>query len=256
MEGFAADENAVPYLVNPTQCTGAPLEADLVGLESWEGETALSQHASVGPFTGCESLRFAPTISVAPEQTQATTPTGYEVDLRVPQTEGAEGLATPDLKDAVVKMPGGCRALAVGGDRSRILQRSRRSGSAYRTAGGMPNGRPSWGRSRSITPALTGELKGRCIWAARRRASSPAPPFTVYLTFEGHGVRVEDPRHGHARPCDRPGHDDLRRKPRAAVQRTETPPERRLARDARQPERLRLLQRRSRFHAVERAVHA
>ena len=145
--GIRVNENTTPYLVNPTQCTASPLQADLVGLESWESERLPTELARVGPFTGCESLKFAPTISVAPEVTQATTPTGYEVDLNVPQTEGAEGLATADLRDAVVQDARGRRALALGGDRAGIVQRS--AGRArHRTASGMPQRLQSSARSR------------------------------------------------------------------------------------------------------------
>ena len=66
--GVPANENPVPYLVNPTQCTGEPLEAELVNVESWEGETAPTVNANIGPFTGCESLKFPPTIAVGPRR--------------------------------------------------------------------------------------------------------------------------------------------------------------------------------------------
>ncbi len=187
--GFAANENAVPYLVNPTQCTSEPLQAELVAMESWEGETALNQHASMGPFTGCESLKFAPTISVAPEQTQATTPTGYEVDLRVPQTEGAEGLATPDLKDAVVKMPAGV-----------VLSPSAATGleSCSETQVGLGVEKPvecpnasKLGTVSVITPALTDELHGSLYLGGPASGPITSPPFTVYLTFEGNGVHIK-----------------------------------------------------------------
>ncbi len=187
--GFAVNENSVPYLVNPTQCTGAPLTAELVGLESWAGESVPTQEASVGPFAGCEALTFAPTIAVAPEVAQATTPTGYEVNLRVPQTEGAEGLATPDLKDATVKMPAGvvlspsaatglesCSAVQVGLGTEQPVQ--------------CPNA-SKLGTVSVITPALTGELKGSLYLGGPPSGPITGPPFTVYLTFEGHGVLVK-----------------------------------------------------------------
>jgi len=187
--GFAVNENPVPYLVNPTQCTGEPLAADLVGVESWEGALLPSEQANVGPFTGCESLKFAPTIAVAPEQTQATTPTGYEVDLRVPQTEGAEGLATPDLKDATVKMPAGV-----------VLSPSAATGLKSCSAAqvGLGTEQPvecpaasKVGTVSIITPALTGELKGSLYLGGPPSGPITSPPFTVYLTFEGHGVLVK-----------------------------------------------------------------
>jgi hypothetical protein len=190
--GVAVAENAVPFLVNPTQCTTKPLTADLTGVESWEGDRAPegeATRANVGPFTGCSSLRFAPTIAVAPEVTQAVTPSGYEVQLKVPQSEGAESLATADLKDAVVRMPKGV-----------VLSPSAANG--LETCGeaqvglhseqpvGCPDG-SKLGTVSVMTPALTGELKGGLYLGGPASGPITGPPFTVYLTFEGHGVLVK-----------------------------------------------------------------
>jgi hypothetical protein len=187
--GFAVNANAVPYLVNPTQCGGEPLLSDLEGLESWQGEQLPPVQASIGPFMGCESLKFAPTIVVAPEVLQATSPTGYEVDLRIPQTEGAEGLATPDLKDAIVKMPAGVvlsPSAATGLESCGEAQ----VGLGLETLVECPNA-SKLGTVSVITPALTGELKGALYLGGPPSGVITAPPFTVYLTFEGHGVLVK-----------------------------------------------------------------
>jgi hypothetical protein len=165
------------------------LQAELRGVESWEGETAPVVTAKVGPFTGCESLKFPPTISVTPEQTQATIPTGYEVDLKVPQTEGAEGLATADLRDAVVKMPAGV-----------VLSPSAANGLGTCTEAQIGIGTENpvecpnaskVGEVSIVTPALTGELKGFLYLGGPASGPITKPPFTVYLTFAGHGVLVK-----------------------------------------------------------------
>jgi hypothetical protein len=187
--GFAANENAVPYLVNPTQCTGKPLQAELVGVESWEGERSPTQSASMGPFTGCESLKFSPTIGVAPEQPQATSPTGYEVKLDVPQTEGAEGFATSALKSAVVRMPAGV-----------VLSPSAGTGLESCSAAQVGLGTEqevrcppasTLGTVSVVTPALTHELKGHLYLGGPPSGVIPGPPFTLYLTAEGNGVHLK-----------------------------------------------------------------
>jgi hypothetical protein len=186
---YASNENAVPYLVNPTHCTAAPLTAALKGVTSWEGEELPPEETAVGPFTGCESLKFAPTISVAPEVTEATTPTGYEVDLKVQQTEGAEGLATADLEDAVVRMPAGVvlsPSAATGLESCSEAEVGRGSEQPVK----CPNG-SKLATVSVITPALTGELKGSLYLGGPASGPITSPPFTVYLTFEGHGVLVK-----------------------------------------------------------------
>ncbi len=187
--GAAADENPVPFLVNPTQCTETPLKANL-SVESWESSEPAEAEASVGPYTGCGSLKFAPTVSVQPEQTQATTPTGYSVDLNVPQTEGAEGLGTADLRDAVVKMPAGV-VLSPSAANGLVACTEAQIGLGTEQPVECPNA-SKLGEVSVVTPALTGELKG-FLYLGNPSSPGPitGPPFTVYLTIAGHGVLVK-----------------------------------------------------------------
>jgi hypothetical protein len=187
--GRHSEERAVPYLVNPTQCTAKPLRADLRGVESWGGETAAPQSTGVGPFTGCSSLIFPPAIAILPETTQAVSPTGYEVQLKVPQSKGAESLATADLKDTVVRMPAGV-----------VLSPSAATGleACGEAQVGLGTSQPvqcpdasKIGTVSLITPAITGELKGALYLGGPPSGPVTAPPFTVYLTFAGHGVLVK-----------------------------------------------------------------
>ncbi|MGC2373180.1 MAG: hypothetical protein WA484_04820 [Solirubrobacteraceae bacterium] len=98
---------AVPFLTNPTECTQGPLEARL-HVSSWEHYPArVSASATLGPMTGCEDLSFDPTLSLRPTITQADSPTGYGVDLRVPQDSQPEGLSSADVRDASVTLPAG-----------------------------------------------------------------------------------------------------------------------------------------------------
>jgi hypothetical protein len=192
--GNVANENPIPYLVNPTQCTGEPLEAKLVKVESWEGEKAEEASTKIGPFTGCAELKFPPTIAVVPEVSEVTSPTGYNVDLRVPQTEGAEGLGTADLEDAVVTLPEGA-----------VLSPSAATGlvsCSEAEIGFEPDGKPNadpvecpngskLGEVSVVTPSLSGELKGGMYLGGPPSGVITKPPFTAYLTFAGHGVLVK-----------------------------------------------------------------
>jgi hypothetical protein len=102
------------FATNPQSCGSGPADATLE-MNSWEApgnwqlaESPMYQGSSTQGVTGCEGLQFSPSVKVAPETTQADTPSGYEVDLKVPQTPDIEGdLATPDLKNAVVSLPEG-----------------------------------------------------------------------------------------------------------------------------------------------------
>lgn len=98
------------FLTNPADCSAQNNEAT-VRADSWEEPNKwISTKTVVYPHvTGCDALRFEPTISVEPEVKQADAPSGYEVDVKVPQAQQnyAPVLATPDLKDATVTLPAG-----------------------------------------------------------------------------------------------------------------------------------------------------
>ena len=102
---------AAAFLTNPTGCSAGPLTAR-VDVTSWEGGSGSAESTAYPAVTGCDLLQgtagFAPSIDVAPQTTQADTPSGYEVDLRVPQAPEVFGaLATPELKNATVTLPAG-----------------------------------------------------------------------------------------------------------------------------------------------------
>src|SRR5271165_4102672 len=102
------------FFTNPTDCSAGPLRAR-VEMDSWvDPEQWVSKEAPVyetsptQAASGCSLLQFDPTIELKPEETQADTPTGDEVDLKVPQVPNVgPDLATPDLKDAEVTLPEG-----------------------------------------------------------------------------------------------------------------------------------------------------
>jgi hypothetical protein len=127
--GCASDAPLRPFLTLPSSCaTEGTAPSFGIATDAWEAPGLLdadgsalgpdgsvesvpanwaTAEAGLPPFTGCEQLSFAPSIAVAPETTQAASPSGYTVDLRVPQTSDPSVLATPDLKNAVVTLPAG-----------------------------------------------------------------------------------------------------------------------------------------------------
>jgi hypothetical protein len=105
--GNAAGVPPAALLTEPTQCAG-PLTTT-IAMRSWQHPEVVKTATSTTPtgLTGCERLRFEPSLAVRPETTQASSPTGVEVDLSVPQNENPKGLATPTLRKAVVTLPQG-----------------------------------------------------------------------------------------------------------------------------------------------------
>ncbi len=57
--------------------------------------------------TGCNKLAFNPSLKVTPDTTEADSPSGYGVDLHVPQSIAPNDLASPALDNAVATLPQG-----------------------------------------------------------------------------------------------------------------------------------------------------
>ena len=112
------------FLTNPTKCgPGSEYETRFIGdswshpgvFEPFDGRPLLSepnwQVASTSMYpagvTGCNKLAFNPSVKVTPDTTQADSPSGYGVDLHVPQSIAPNDLASPALDNAVATLPQG-----------------------------------------------------------------------------------------------------------------------------------------------------
>jgi hypothetical protein len=102
-----------PFFTSPTSCSDTPLRFTVRG-DSWEHPGAydtrtLSADADGTPFVfeGCERLPFAPTVDVQPLSHVADAPTGLNVDLKVPQADDPDGLATAHVRRVVMTLPRG-----------------------------------------------------------------------------------------------------------------------------------------------------
>ena len=87
------------FVTNPTGCTTEPLKTR-VYVTSREGGEASEEVTAYPDVTGCNPRQgdtaFDPSFAVEPETTQADTPSGYTMDLKLPQAPSVFGaLATP-----------------------------------------------------------------------------------------------------------------------------------------------------------------
>lgn len=114
--GHPFSGKAKAFLSNPTFC-GPPLDSTIIA-DSWQHPdvfASLDYTSASGP-TGCDRLTFEPSISVKPDSTQADAPTGLTVNVSIPQSDNANGLATPTLRNAEVALPAGLSLNAGGAD--------------------------------------------------------------------------------------------------------------------------------------------
>jgi hypothetical protein len=106
----------VALLTLPPSCGGS-LQSSVV-MDSWEDPgvfTAPLVSSLVGGsgqmlgLGGCNSLPFAPSVTVSPDQLKASVPSGYTVDVHVPQEQALtpNGVAPADAKSITVTLPPG-----------------------------------------------------------------------------------------------------------------------------------------------------
>jgi hypothetical protein len=102
--GESSDAPLEPFLENPTTC-GVPLTAS-VDMYSYDGGV---EHAETAwpATTGCEQLAFNPSLTAQPTTTGADSPSGLDVDLRVPQTQSATVPSPSELRATTLTLPAG-----------------------------------------------------------------------------------------------------------------------------------------------------
>ncbi len=109
-----------PLLSLPTSCTG-PLQST-VEADSWKepGRVVgpLSTAEPMAAQDGCNRLPFSPSISVAPDGQEGSTPTGLTVGIHVPQDLdlAGEGLAEATVRNTTVALPEGVTLAAGAAD--------------------------------------------------------------------------------------------------------------------------------------------
>jgi DNA-binding beta-propeller fold protein YncE len=126
--GAAAVEEAIrerkPFLTLPTGCTGplrSSIEVDSYQEPGHYVSKSYITHDAGGeplPLTGCSLLTFPAKITVAPDVTDASSPSGLTVGVHVPQTAALnpEGLAESALRDTTVALPEGVSINPAGAD--------------------------------------------------------------------------------------------------------------------------------------------
>ncbi len=106
--------NPKPYLTLPTYCS-EPLKTS-VQAEPWNSETYTKplEPELVSTLTDCDALPFEPSLSVRPDESAASTPSGLTVEAEVPQasTLSEAGPAEADVAKNTLILPPGMQSSA------------------------------------------------------------------------------------------------------------------------------------------------
>jgi uncharacterized repeat protein (TIGR01451 family) len=185
-----------PFLGLPTSCTG-PLSTSMQ-VDSWEepasfvSDSAFTLDESGDPvgLGGCERLDFSPSISVQPDTSTASSPSGLNVDLHLPQNEEPNGLAEGNLKDAVVTLPAGVSVSPSAADGL---------GACTPQQIGIDNASPvacpdasKVGSVEVDTPILPQPLEGS-VFLAQQGENPFGSLLALYVVAEGSGVLLKIP---------------------------------------------------------------
>ena len=101
----ASSSPRLPFLSNPTACSG-PLTAS-IKTTSFDHGVATGE-TGYPAITGCDQLRFNPSLIAKPTTTETDSASGLDVDLSVPQLESAETPSPSQIRKGVtVTLPKG-----------------------------------------------------------------------------------------------------------------------------------------------------
>ncbi len=178
------------FLTSAGTCGGA-LPDSTLSADSWAAPEVFVEAVSTTPaLTGCDRLGFEPSLLVAPDVVETNVPSGYELDLNVPQPENPEGLAGADLKEAAVTLPEGAGISLSSADGLQACTEAQ-VGLASSTPASCPEA-SKVGDVEVETPLLVNPLEG-AVYLAAPRENPFGSPFAVYIVAEDpvSGVQVK-----------------------------------------------------------------
>jgi hypothetical protein len=190
-ETFSGEE---PFITAPRACEG-PLSTDWEGF-SWQqparpvlGST-LTHDASGNPrgFSGCGKLDFTPRISSRATTDQAETSSGLDFSLSVedPGITNPKGVASSDLKKAVVTLPEGVTVNPSIGEGLGACTPQELSSETLRTGQGCPNA-SKLGTVHLETPIIDQPIEGQAFLAQQDDPATTSPgaenPFDSLIAF-------------------------------------------------------------------------
>ncbi|MHB8242515.1 MAG: hypothetical protein ACYDHN_11040 [Solirubrobacteraceae bacterium] len=188
---------AKPFLTLPTSCAAAPLGWTLAS-DTWQGGEAAPRSTTMPGTRGCEALSFDPQVSAAPDTTRAAAPSGYTVDVKVPQDEEPGSLATPHVRRIAVTLPAGTVVSASAANGLAACPESGEEGvNLHVRAPAKCPAASKIGAVEVVTPLLEAPLKGSVYLAQQGNGGSQqgSNPFgslmAAYVVVEGSGVIVK-----------------------------------------------------------------
>ncbi len=174
------------FLTQPSDCDAAPGTTTL-SVESWQHPGVRKNYSSTATagLDRCDRLQFEPILRARPVVARATSPSGYTVDVDIPQNTDFDSFGTPPLRRAVVTLPQG---VALSPSAADGLEGCTDAQFAVRSADA--SGCPSASKVGTLsidTPLLADPLEGS-VYIAQ---PIPGRMFRIFLEAQGSHVRVK-----------------------------------------------------------------
>jgi hypothetical protein len=176
----------LPFLTNPTRC-GVPLEMRIAA-SSWAEPQRYDVKSTPFPeITDCNKLPFGPSLEVEPTSHRAASPTGADVTIKLPASDGVKVLEPSQMKDITVTLPEGLAFNPAVGDGLETC------GAAQvhfkeRVAANCPDG-SKLADTEFDVPVLERKLKG----AVYLREPEPGIPFRIWVVADDLGLHLKLP---------------------------------------------------------------
>jgi hypothetical protein len=182
----------VPFLTNPTSCTGPQMNS--LQVDSWqEPGVFVTADATTPGMTGCAKLDLSPTITVLPEGQSGDASTGLQVHLHVPQNGDSGGLAEANLRTSTITLPVGMTVNPSGADGLVGCSEAQ-----IELKGPEPAKCPDASKIGTVeidTPLLDHPLKGG-VYAAQQGNGGPAQGSNPFGSLLALYIAVDDPQTG------------------------------------------------------------
>lgn len=206
---------AKPFLTMPGACAGP--QTTRITADSWSNpgvevsDSFVSHDLSGNPIgvARCDRLDFSATVTVHPDTSVASSPTGLSVQINIPQNDNPVGLSEANMKKAVVRLPAGmsvnpssadglaaCTLGEIGFER---LDPATQADFFTPTAASCPDA-SKIGAVEIITPLLKDPVKGS-IYLAEQNNNPFQSLLALYIVAEGDGVLIKLAGHVEADPA-------------------------------------------------------
>ena len=188
--GCASDAPRLPFVENPTDCATPPVTTFAVNTLEEVDLFTTGSFTAPNP-TNCQTVPFAPVLSLVPDSSQAGAPTGFGADLSIPQNNDPYGQGSSELRDTVVTLPPGL-VISPSAASNGLEGCSDEQFAAKSDAPAVCPAASQIGTVEVVTPLLSAPLEGKLyLGVPLNNDPTSGEMFRIFVEFKGFGQDVK-----------------------------------------------------------------